>query len=182
MKYFIGFCAFLFFFGLTTTQKVEAQGKYECRWVFQERTFGCELRSTGCEPGYKVGDCSQYKKSLDCNQVRACFKPNTPQNPITTCPNGKQGIDTALGCITTEDPAGFVGSLLKFAIAIGGGIAFLLMLFGVFQIITSSGDPERLKGGQETITSALIGLLMIIFSLFLLRLIGIKILDIPGLA
>ena len=94
---------------------------------------------------------------------------------------GTTGLLTAIGCIPTVSTTNFVLWFLRFAIGIGGGIAFLLMLFGVFQIITSSGNPERLKAGQETITSAVIGLLMIIFSLFLLRLIGIEILQIfPG--
>lgn len=89
-------------------------------------------------------------------------------------------LNTALGCIPIKDTTGFIAWILKFAIGIGGGIAFILMLIGVFQIITSSGDPERLKAGKELITSALIGLLMIIFSLFLLQLIGVQILQIPG--
>lgn len=92
----------------------------------------------------------------------------------------QEGIETALGCIPTKNTTGFIAWILKFAIGIGGGIAFILMLIGVFQIITSSGDPERLKAGKELITSALIGLLMIIFSLFLLQLIGVQILQIPG--
>lgn len=86
------------------------------------------------------------------------------------------GIETALGCISTEGPTSLVVFLLRLALGIGGGIAFLLMLFGVFQIITSAGSPERLKAGQELITSALIGLMMIIFSIFLLQLIGVQIL------
>lgn len=100
----------------------------------------------------------------------------------TLCKEGtpQEGIETALGCIPTKDTTGFIAWILKFAIGIGGGIAFILMLIGVFQIITSSGDPERLKAGKELITSALIGLLMIIFSIFLLKLIGMDILQIPG--
>lgn len=90
------------------------------------------------------------------------------------CSSG--GIETALGCISTEGPTSLVIFLLRLALGIGGGIAFLLMLFGVFQIITSAGSPERLKAGQELITSALIGLMMIIFSIFLLQLIGVQIL------
>lgn len=86
------------------------------------------------------------------------------------------GIETALGCISTESPTSLVVFLLRLALGIGGGIAFLLMLFGVFQIITSAGSPDRLKAGQELITSALIGLMMIIFSIFLLQLIGVQIL------
>lgn len=103
--------------------------------------------------------------------------------PIDIRGNCNEGeVNTALGCIPIGSANNFIAWILKFAIGIGGGIAFLLMLFGVFQIITSSGDPERLKAGKELITSALIGLLMIIFSVFLLQLIGVQILDIPGFA
>lgn len=89
-------------------------------------------------------------------------------------------IESAIGCITFFPPSAFAVYLLRFAIGIGGGIAFLLMIVGVFQIITSGGNPDKLKAGQELITSAIMGLLMIIFSVFLLRLIGVQILDLSG--
>lgn len=97
------------------------------------------------------------------------------------CPkNGKQGISTALGCIVVEG-TDFVTTLLNFGIGIAGGIAMLLIIFGGFQILTSAGNPERLNGGKELISSAITGLLMIIFSVFLLRVIGVDILGIPSL-
>ncbi|MFZ5845440.1 MAG: hypothetical protein ACOY0S_03155, partial [Patescibacteria group bacterium] len=85
---------------------------------------------------------------------------------------------TAIGCIPT-DPAGFIGTFLGFGVGIAGGIAFLLILFGGFQIMTSSGNPERLNAGRELVGAAITGLLLIVFSLFLLRLIGFNILGIP---
>jgi hypothetical protein len=88
-------------------------------------------------------------------------------------------VCTALGEIPTEQNS-FVAWVLKFAIGIGGGIAILLIIFGTFQVMTSSGSPENLKKGQEKITSAIGGLIFIIFSLFLLKLIGVDILAIPG--
>ena len=63
---------------------------------------------------------------------------------------------------------------------LAGGIAFLLILFGGFQILTSAGNPEKLNEGRELVSSAVAGLLLIIFSVFLLRLIGYDILRIPG--
>jgi len=89
-------------------------------------------------------------------------------------------IETALGVVDVTDANAFVAWFLRFALGIGGGIAFLLMLLGAFQIMTSAGNPERLQAGKELITSALAGLLMIIFSVFLLSLIGVRILPIPG--
>lgn len=86
---------------------------------------------------------------------------------------------TAIGCIPTT-PAGFVGQILSFGLGIAGGIAFLLILSGGFQILTSAGNPEQLNAGKELIGSAIAGLLMIIFSVFLLRFIGVDVLRIPG--
>lgn len=90
-----------------------------------------------------------------------------------------RGIETALGCFPTQ-PKAIVQWILKYAIIIGGGIAFLLMLYGAFQIIISAGDPEKLKEGQQILGSAIGGLLFVIFAIFLLRLIGFTILRIPG--
>jgi len=89
------------------------------------------------------------------------------------------GAWTAIGCIKT-DPKIFIGQLLAFGIGIAGGIAFLMILYGGFQIITSSGDPEKLNAGKELIVAAVTGLLFIIFSLFILRLVGVNILGLPG--
>lgn len=98
-------------------------------------------------------------------------------SPFTGCTNNE--INTALGCISV-DGTGFVTTLLNFGIGIAGGIAMLLIIFGGFQILTSAGNPERLNEGKELISSAMTGLLMIIFSVFLLRIIGVDVLGIPS--
>lgn len=95
--------------------------------------------------------------------------------------NGDSGINTAIGCIPIGSGNEFVEWLFPKLLGIMGGIAFLLMLYGGFLVITSAGNQEKLKSGQETITSAIAGLIFAIFSLFILQLIGIDILHIPGL-
>jgi hypothetical protein len=105
----------------------------------------------------------------------------TQQNACRGCfSQGKSW--TAIGCISANPTGsdGFITTLLRFGTGIAGGIAFLLILLGGFQILTSAGNPERLHAGRELVGSAVGGLLLIIFSLFLLRLIGFTILRIPG--
>jgi len=85
------------------------------------------------------------------------------------------GIDTALGCIPTDDLGGFVTILLRITTGIAGGIALILIIFAGFTIATSTGNPEKLKEGQEQLTSAITGLV------FLLEVIGAGILEIPGI-
>jgi len=110
------------------------------------------------------------------------------QAAIKSCAaSGTDGFDTAIGCIPFINSAGKAetNNIAKFFISwglgIGGGIAFVLMVFAAFQIMTSSGDPHRLQAGKELLTSAIAGLLLLIFSVYILRIVGIDILKIPGL-
>lgn len=94
------------------------------------------------------------------------------------CEDGTS-INTAIGCVPAlSDSASLTNFILTWAIGVGGGIAFLLILFAGFQIMTSSGDPQRLKAGQELLTAAISGVVMLIFSVFILRVIGVNILGI----
>lgn len=90
---------------------------------------------------------------------------------------GGSTVVTALGDIPTE-PAALVRWILGWAISIGGGIAVLLSLWGGVTIILAGGNPEKINEGKEIITSAISGILFIVFSVFLLRFIGVDILGI----
>jgi hypothetical protein len=87
---------------------------------------------------------------------------------------------TAIGCIDTNNPGVFVGKLLGVGVGTAGGIAFLLIMIGGFQIMTAAGNPEVMNAGKELVSSAITGLILIIFSVFLLRIMGYNILGIPG--
>lgn len=143
-------------------------------------TIDCQI-VTGADPA---------KKLLCCDTDTECKTPAPASLPGSSsgggvkpapCGDGAgKGIQTALGCIPTEDPNQFAAWFLKLALGIGGGIAFLLIIFGTLKIITAGGSPDGIKNGSEMITSALMGLLFILFSVFLLHLIGVDILQIPG--
>lgn len=95
------------------------------------------------------------------------------------CPSGSYQVNTALGCIPV-DMGQFITWLLPFLFGIAGGISFLLMVYGFILITMSKGDPKAVQGAKETITSAITGLLLSIFSIFILRLIVSGILKLPG--
>ena len=150
---------------------------FTCRVEIQQQrdtqTKVCVCYPPGQIPGEVIpfDPCKDIKDSSTKEACRKCV--GTPEEPT-----GDSW--TALGCITTSSPQEFIAWLLKSVIGIAGGIAFLLMLWGGFQIITSTGDPEKLNKGKEILTSAIIGLVVIIFSVFLLKLIGVDILQLPG--
>ncbi|KKS95644.1 MAG: hypothetical protein UV73_C0015G0019 [Candidatus Gottesmanbacteria bacterium GW2011_GWA2_43_14] len=86
---------------------------------------------------------------------------------------------TVLGCFSTN-PADYVQQLLSIVFSAAGGIAFLAVLAGSGMVLTSSGNPERLKDGKDIIVSSILGILIILFAVFLLRVVGVDILNIPG--
>jgi hypothetical protein len=103
-----------------------------------------------------------------------------PGDPTQGC-GGGNSVYTAIGCIPVlGSREEFLGWILKWAVGIGGGIAFLLIVYAGFIIMTAAGNPERIKAGQELLTSAISGLIMLIFSIFILRVIGVDILKITG--
>jgi len=89
-------------------------------------------------------------------------------------------VDTAFGCVPVKIDA-FIAWLLPYMFGISGGIAFLLMVYGFILLTSAGGDPKKVAGAQETITSAVSGLLVSIFALFFLRIIAVGILKIPGI-
>ena len=97
-----------------------------------------------------------------------------------TC-NGGDGINTALGCIPFKsDNNQFTSSLLSFLAGISGAIALVVMLMATFQIMTGGDNAEQVKKGKELFTAAITGLLFIIFSVVLLRIIAGDIIQLPG--
>lgn len=86
---------------------------------------------------------------------------------------------TVAGCISTK-PDQFVGSILNIVFAVSGGLAFMAFIGGSAMVLTSAGDPEKLNNGKSIIMSSVFGLLLILFSVFLLRVVGVDILKVPG--
>lgn len=88
-------------------------------------------------------------------------------------------LTTALGCIPYTREA-FTSALFTFLIGLSGGIAIVVMLVAIFQIMTAGGNEEQLKKGKELFTAAVTGLLFLIFSVALLRIIAGDIIKLPG--
>lgn len=93
------------------------------------------------------------------------------------CVEGQHKIWTAIGCIAPDLGSFISEQLLGVGVGIAGGIAFLYFLYGTFLFLTSRGNPEQIAMGREIIMSSLLGLALIIFSVFLLRVIAVDILD-----
>ncbi|MCS7092565.1 MAG: hypothetical protein NZM26_04405 [Patescibacteria group bacterium] len=85
------------------------------------------------------------------------------------------GIVTAIGCISlsASNPLVDIVSLfLRFGGGIAGGIGIILIIYSGYMIMTSSGDPKKVQAGKELLGAAVSGVIMLIFAVFILRLIG----------
>ncbi len=95
------------------------------------------------------------------------------------CMTDGKGVWTAIGCLSTN-PSDFIQQFITIGAGIAGGVSLLLIIFGGLQMMTSAGNPEKLNEAKELISAAITGLILIIFSIFILRIIGYDILRIPG--
>lgn len=96
--------------------------------------------------------------------------------PEPTSCIGTLGFETAIGCIPVENPQAFATFFIKWGMRIAGGIALALIGYSGFITMSSSGDPKKLKAGQELLTAAISGLILLLFGVFALRFIGVDIL------
>lgn len=176
---------FIIFFGFT--QKINAQAPSTNTFRCGNTARGCGILGNSCSPGYSPdsSQCVAIKDPTNCNVILPCVV-NVGNVDIETdkalCTvNNKKGINTAIGCIPVEDTQAFLEFILFWAYGIAGGIAFLFIIYGSFVITTSSGDPKKSQTGKEVITSAIGGLMFLLLSVFLLRVVGIDILGISAL-
>ena len=91
------------------------------------------------------------------------------------------GAWTAVGCIKADFSTTLQERLFPLFISFGGLISLGCIIYASFLLQTSMGEPEKITKAQELMTSCIAGLIMIIFSVFILRVIGVDILRLPGL-
>lgn len=110
-----------------------------------------------------------------------CQKQSTPieAGKCLDCAN-KGGIWSGIGCVYTDVKDFIEKTVLGLGIGLAGGFSLLCIIYAAFMMQSSQGNPEKLKKAQEMITSCIMGLMLIIFSVFILRLIGVNILKIQG--
>lgn len=87
---------------------------------------------------------------------------------------------SGIGAIYTDLPSFINKNLFGIFLSLAGLFALLCIIYSAFILQTSSGNPEKIKKARQMLTSCIAGLLLIIFSIFILRIIGGTIIRIPG--
>ncbi len=168
--------------------KLAQSNTSDCVWYPPSNS--CQATNINCRSGY-APDCGS-RSEANCNATGiVCRSYDVGPGPtipvydpgctISTFIQGgrtrvdTQGVKTALGCLPVN-PQNFVDTVLPWAIYLGAGIAFLLGVFGAGMIVLSAGNPEKMQAGKEMITSAIAGVIILVFAVFLLDFIGVKVL------
>lgn len=63
--------------------------------------------------------------------------------------------------------------LINAAFVFAGVVALAFIIWGAFKIARSGGDPKQLETARHTIMYAIIGLILVFFSIFIVRLIAV---------
>ena len=114
------------------------------------------------EPQPPMPPCSQYN--------------NADPKKATKC----LSINTDLGISLPTDPGELINALLGVVLSAAGGIAIFLIMISGYRMMISQGNPDQIKDAREQLTAAILGLLFVIFSLVILQIIGVNILNLPG--
>ncbi len=130
----------------------------------------------------KAGKCTCNPKQGFTIKEDFCSKVATSeQSSCQTCAQSNEGVWTALGCIKFNLGMFITGTLFRLSIGIGGMIALGCILYATVLLQISRGEPDKIQHARELITSCIIGLLLIIFSIFILRFVGVDILKLQDL-
>ncbi len=106
-------------------------------------------------------------------------EPAKPQ-PVCELKDGRCiGVNTGLGQIN-PDPVEVVSIILRYLLGISGGLFLLIFIRAGYRMITSQGNPEAIKEARESITSAVVGFIFLLFSFIVLEIIGVDLFQLPG--
>lgn len=81
-----------------------------------------------------------------------------------------QGSSATTQYSTTGD---LINNILPNVYIAGGIVIFFMIVLGGFTIISNAGNPDKIKEGGKTITSAIIGLLVLFASYWIIQIIQV---------
>ncbi|HJX45796.1 MAG TPA: hypothetical protein VJ399_01360 [Patescibacteria group bacterium] len=83
-------------------------------------------------------------------------------------PEGNEVVD---GVLTIQSVEYLFNNIISIALSLAGIVLFILLIMGGFKFITAGGEPAKVEGARKTLTSAIVGLIVIILSFLILRII-----------
>lgn len=113
------------------------------------------------------------------NDTLACLRSEGGESGSNyeTCKSCREsgGVWTGLGCVDTS-ATGIITWIIRIAFGVMGGVA--LIQFIIAGIYYQTGQEEKVREARKNIMATLTGLAVLTFSILILRIIGVNILDI----
>jgi hypothetical protein len=133
----------------------------------------CAVTNTqilGCLPG----ECKNPDGTL---RPASCFTASA-RSDVQNCTSCLcQGYTwSGIGCVNTTSVNGLVITIIRLVLGVIGGISLLLLISAGF--LYSTGRTENLEKAKQRITAMFGAILFIVFSVLILRFIGVNILDV----
>ncbi len=121
---------------------------------------------------------------FSCSQGRGCItnpqdgdEVEKPQPLKTPCEKSLTGVVTGqcygvfsgLGIRLPTNPLLLIPQILEVILGFAGAIVIILIIRSGYKLMFSQGNPEKVQEARDELTSAIVGLLFIIFSFVLLQ-------------
>lgn len=101
----------------------------------------------------------------------ATFKTGAQYDPCEVFGNCITGVDQYENTSASRGIIGLILNFVYFLIYIGGALAVLFIVIGAYKMITSAGNDASYKSGKESVTNAVIGLILAIISVTIVTII-----------
>ena len=103
------------------------------------------------------------------------FTTTVQANTLSDLLTGGGGGDGVSGIFNVSGDGAvhqLVSNIVNIALPLAGLAAVILLIVGGYKMITSQGNPDKLKDAKDMITNAIIGLVFILLSISILLLIS----------
>lgn len=133
---------------------------------------------TGCQCVPQIGEAaSQVIEDRMCGKYFETTTSNeeSEKNKCIKCAQSF-GYWSSIGCVPLNISQFVSGFVLNIGIGIGGLAALLCLIINSLRLQMSRGDSAKLQKVRENVTSCILGLVLILFSIVILRLADISIL------
>jgi len=86
------------------------------------------------------------------------------QTDVNTGLGGIGGLFPQTGVGASRSPIQLIGNIISLLLFVAGAIAVVFVIIGGFLYMTSAGNAEQAEKGQQTLTNAIIGIVIVILS------------------
>lgn len=155
----------------------------------------CEGGHTYMHIYFRVGEVKDTTNNIEILKVE--YDPNKSDgekisevipNPKVPCAEGGLDPDTEICSVFNVgffgkvplEPYAFINRIYTVILSIAGALAVIIIIRAGYKIMMARGDKEAFADARSQITSAIIGLIFIVFAYVILSIITVDILKLPG--